>query len=74
MEVEIISSPKEDLSKCIMNAGEKMETASDFLSVIMSCPSPTVVINRSDLPETFFDLKTGVAGDFLQKVSNYRKS
>lgn len=31
-----------------------------------------VVVHESDLPEGFLDLKSGVAGEILQKFSNYR--
>jgi len=30
-------------------------------------------LSKNDLAEDFFDLKTGFAGECLQKVSNYRK-
>lgn len=43
-----------------------------FLEVIYSVPSDTLVIAKENLPESFFDLKTGIAGEILQKVSNYR--
>jgi hypothetical protein len=31
-----------------------------------------IILFRESLPETFFDLKTGFAGEVLQKFSNYR--
>ncbi len=31
-----------------------------------------MVVHESDLPEGFLDLKSGVAGEILQKFSNYR--
>lgn len=30
-----------------------------------------MVINKSSITESFFDLKTGIAGDILQKYTNY---
>jgi len=30
-----------------------------------------MVINKSSITESFFDLKTGIAGDLLQKYTNY---
>jgi hypothetical protein len=32
----------------------------------------SVVIHEKSLPPGFFDLKTGIAGEILQKFSNYR--
>ena len=34
--------------------------------------SGSMVINSSDFSPEFFDLKTGIAGEILQKFSNYR--
>jgi len=31
-----------------------------------------LVVHREDMPEGFFDLTTGVAGEILQKFSNYQ--
>jgi len=31
-----------------------------------------IIVHDSNLPQTFFDLKTGLAGEILQKFSNYR--
>ena len=31
-----------------------------------------IVINEKNITPDFFDLKTGIAGEILQKVSNYR--
>lgn len=50
-----------------------IEDTGDFLDVLMSGGSDTLVIREEHLTPVFFDLKTGIAGDMLQKVSNYRK-
>jgi hypothetical protein len=34
--------------------------------------SPAIIIHSGSLHKDFFDLKTGLAGDILQKFSNYR--
>ncbi len=73
MEVEVIDSPKGKLSRCFLDAGVRITSVSDFLDLLVNCPTDTVVINRESLTEGFFDLKSGIAGEFLQKVSNYRK-
>ncbi len=51
------------------------ESAQDLLEFIVNhrfqgCEY--FVINNSNLPATFFDLHTGLAGEALQKISNYR--
>lgn len=43
---------------------------SDLLSAALSHGG--LIVAESDLPARFFDLKTGFAGDLLQKLTNYR--
>jgi hypothetical protein len=45
---------------------------SSFLEVIYSASSPILAFRKENFPPSFFDLKSGLAGDILQKVSNYR--
>ena len=45
--------------------------ASDFLDLMASLPSPRIVMEREMFTDDFYDLKTGIAGEILQKVSNY---
>jgi len=71
--IETIESEKGNLSYCRMDESERIGDGSDFLGVIYSCPSHTIVLDREDITPEFFSLKTGIAGDLLQKVSNYRK-
>lgn len=52
-----ISSP-EDMLDIMAEAGYNNATA--------------LIIHRESLPEGFFDLKTKIAGEMLQKFSNYR--
>jgi len=73
MRAEIIDSPKGKLSRCGFDRGERIEKASDFLDCMANCPSDTIVLRKEDLSEDFFRLRTGLAGEMLQKVSNYRK-
>lgn len=42
------------------------------VSYTQQCDNIGIVVNRDSLPEEFFDLSTGLAGEMLQKVSNYR--
>ena len=73
MDIEVVDSPKGKLSRCVLDAGVRIASVSDFLDLLVNCPTDTVVMDRESLTDDFFDLKTGIAGEFLQKVSNYRK-
>lgn len=43
----------------------------DFLDLIANLPSNKIIIYKNNLTDGFFDLKTGIAGHILQKVSTY---
>jgi hypothetical protein len=43
-----------------------------FLDIAMNLPVDCIIIHKENLPELFFDLRSGLAGEILQKVSNYR--
>jgi hypothetical protein len=73
MVFETIDSPKGQLSRCSLDAGSRIARASDFLDVLVNCPTDTLALGREALSEDFFNLRTGLAGECLQKVSNYRK-
>ena len=53
--------------------GSVVRTANDFLGLLYGAGTTTIALHKNRLPEDFFDLKNGLAGEFLQKVSNYRK-
>jgi hypothetical protein len=72
MKVEKVESPKGQLSRVALGEGERINRASDFLDLMVNCPSQTIVLDGDALSEAFFDLRSGLAGDILQKVSNYR--
>tara|TARA_B100000614_G_scaffold20918_1_gene16697 strand:- start:449 stop:802 length:354 start_codon:yes stop_codon:yes gene_type:complete len=50
---------------------DPIPTASDLLDVIANAGARRIVVHGHQLPEEFFDLKTGLAGEMLQKTSNY---
>ena len=52
----------------------KICNSQDFLDIIASIDSNTYIFHKKNFDESFFNLSTGVAGDILQKASNYRKS
>lgn len=43
-----------------------------FLDFVMNQPADRIVFYKSNFSESFFDLRSGVAGDILQKTVNYR--
>jgi hypothetical protein len=49
-----------------------IQTAQDFLETMMNLPADTIVVHQETLHESFFDLRSGLAGEILQKVVNYR--
>ena len=73
MKTEVIASRKGGLSRCLFGEDERIVHLGDFLDLLVNCPTNTIVLNRDDIVEAFFDLRSGLAGEFLQKVSNYRK-
>ncbi len=72
MRSQTIMTAKGELSR-FHHDGERILDVASFLDLLASSPSDTLVLDRLCLGEAFFDLKTGLAGECLQKVSNYRK-
>lgn len=55
-----------------LNPSEMMiNNAQDFLQMMVNLPADRFIIHKESLNEDFFDLKTGLAGEILQKVVNY---
>ena len=52
--------------------GATIDSAQQFLEIIMNLPVDRIVIHKENLDETFFDLRSGLAGEMLQKAVNYR--
>jgi hypothetical protein len=51
-----------------------VQSALDLMATVhYEADSDRIVINKSLLSESFFDLKTRLAGEILQKFINYRK-
>ena len=63
---------KNDITVAIVRSDEVFEDTQQAVEVIMSCDCDRMILSGSNFPEAFFDLKTGLAGDILQKCSNYR--
>ena len=50
-----------------------LESVSDFLDLMVDAGADTIALQKTDFADSFYDLKTGVAGEILQKLSNYDK-
>lgn len=49
-----------------------LDTAQQFLQMIMNSFADGVIVHKENIAESFFDLRSGLAGDMLQKIVNYR--
>jgi hypothetical protein len=47
-------------------------TAQEFLQMMMDSCAEGVIIRKENMDESFFDLRSGLAGEMMQKVVNYR--
>jgi len=53
--------------------GAIIRDAQQFLEVMMNLPADRIVIHQACIDESFFDLRSGLAGEVLQKVVNYSR-
>ncbi|MEO5977076.1 MAG: DUF4180 domain-containing protein [Chryseolinea sp.] len=54
--------------------GVLINSAQQFLDLIMNLPSERIILYKENIDESFFDLRTGLAGEILQKAVNYSRS
>ena len=52
--------------------GVVLSTAQQFLQMIMDSAAEGIIVHQENIDEQFFDLRSGLAGEMLQKVVNYR--
>jgi hypothetical protein len=45
----------------------------DLFGLLFAYNCSGIILKKEHIPKEFFDLSTGMAGEFLQKFSNYRK-
>lgn len=45
--------------------------AQQFLEMLMNLPSDRLILHERNIHSDFFELRTGLAGEILQKVVNY---
>ena len=51
---------------------ERAADALDVVSASFEHRAPRLLLDETDLPDAFFELKSGFAGEFVQKLINYR--
>ena len=56
----------------LIDDGILLKDSQDFLDIAANCPSRNIILHKENILPEFFDLKTRIAGDVLQKASNYR--
>jgi hypothetical protein len=59
----------------VVSDGLIFRSAQEALELLMNLPDPTVkklIFRKENLPSDFFVLRTGLAGEILQKIVNYR--
>ena len=74
MHIDIIQSGTENIA-VIQSDDIIFHNAEDAAELLMNClynDCESIIINEVNLPAEFFDLKTGLAGDILQKFSTYQ--
>lgn len=74
MEIKIIESKNISFAE-IISETIVISTVQDALDLMANCRyqgSEHIIIQKEHITEEFFDLKSGIAGEILQKFSNYR--
>jgi len=68
----IIHSRNETQIIEIVDNGLILGNVQDFLDIAANSPSRNIIIHKENIIPEFFDLRTKIAGEILQKASNYR--
>ncbi len=74
MQLSFIQTPTQKIA-IIESQDIIFHNAEDAAELLMNCrynDCESIIINETNLPAAFFDLKTGLAGDILQKFSTYQ--
>ena len=73
MQITFIPSNTQQIAHIVSN-DTIITTTQDAVELIMNCQyqgADSIILHEHNLPETFFDLSTQLAGDILQKFSTY---
>jgi hypothetical protein len=49
-----------------------IRTAQDALDIMANCTSEYIILHEYNFEKDFFDLSSGIAGEILQKFTNYK--
>lgn len=74
MEIEFIEIENEKIAK--LSEKTKINSVQDVIDLLGNADyqgASKIIVMETSLDPQFFDLKTGIAGEILQKVSNYHK-
>jgi hypothetical protein len=76
--MKLTTIKKNDVEMAVVESNEilitDVQSALDLMATVhYEAGCDRIIINRSALSEDFFDLKTRLAGEILQKFINYRK-
>ena len=52
--------------------GVLLKTTQEFLQMIMDSCAEAIIVHKQNIDKSFFELRSGLAGEMLQKVVNYR--
>jgi hypothetical protein len=61
-----------EIAEIIPHGGFVITSPQQFLDLSMNLPTERMIIREQNLDPSFFDLRSGLAGEILQKVVNYR--
>ena len=50
-----------------------LKEPNDFFDIFFGNNCSTIILKKENIISDFYDLSTGIAGEILQKISNYRK-
>ncbi len=74
MTINLIELNGTSAAEIISNITE-INNAQDALDLLADCSyrgAPNIILHQKNITPDFFDLKTGIAGEILQKFSTYR--
>ncbi|MBU2707064.1 DUF4180 domain-containing protein [Zooshikella marina] len=74
MDIEIIECGSSKIAKLSSEAViNSVQSATDLMGNADYQGASKIIVSEASLGPLFFDLKTGIAGEILQKASNYHK-
>jgi hypothetical protein len=73
MDINLISVNDFNIAEIVSDTIE-INSAQDALDILANCAyqdARRIIVHQKNITDSFFDLKTTLAGDILQKFSNY---